>query len=383
MAFLNLLSLWNVRGLILSGYSDFITFYSAGLLVRTGHGRDLSDPARQFLVQQQFSQLVQSRGKAFPYIHPAFESLFFIPLSYFSYLTAYLLWTAINCLLLVLIFFLLRPQIPLLRRLPFFLWVISVVAFFPVIPVLSQGQDDLLLLLLFGLTFLAFLRRSTFSAGAWLGLGMFRPQFALPLAGVLLCAGEWQALGGFLLVVSGLGFLTVGLFGWSQLLDYPRHVWISEQASNPGGVLLGDMPNLHGLVSGLVPGSRTAAYAIAMLSLAFLFLAGRGWQRSQKDAFGLAFSMSVLAVVLASYHAFGHDLCLLLLPVLLQLNWLLTRRSQMGMSWPLVGPMLILFISPLSFWLVQHARYNLFAIVLMIWFLGHALALRNSSVTGT
>ena len=55
----------------------------------------------------------------------------------------------------------------------------------------------------------------------------------------------------------------------------------------------------------------------------------------------------------------------------------------MGTTWLLAGPMLILFLSPLSFWLVQHARYNLFAIALMIWFLGHALALRNSPVTGT
>ena len=383
MAFLNLLSLWNVRSLILGGYSDFISFYSAGKLIRTGHGRELFDPVSQLAVQQQFSQLVRARGKPFPYIHPPFEALLFVPLSYFSYLTAFFLWTAMNCMFLATIFFLLRAQRPFHHHLKFFLPIIGALAFFPVTAVLSQGQDDLLLLLLFTLTFLAFLRRAAFSAGLWLGLAMFRPQFALPFLCVLFCAGQWQAVSGFILAVSGLAILTAGVFGWSQLLDYPRHVWVSEQASNPGGVLLGDMPNLHGLLSGMARGGQTATFAVVILSLAFLFFAAGKWRRARQDSFDLAFSMSILAVVLASYHAFGHDLCLLLLPILLQVNWLLTRTSRVLTTWLLLGPVLILFLAPLNYWMVRHARYNLFAIVLMIWIFGHAVALRDRWATCT
>ncbi len=100
---------WNARRLIAAGLPDFAIYYCAGTVVRQGLGHQLYDPAARFEVQQQFATAVPLFRGPLPWTHPPFEALFFVPFSYFPYLTAYALWNVLNLVLVGATLWLLRP----------------------------------------------------------------------------------------------------------------------------------------------------------------------------------------------------------------------------------------------------------------------------------
>ena len=373
MAGVNLYTLWQNRTLIAHGYSDFMHFYVAGRMTRTGQGSQLFDANSQLAAQRPLSELVRTQGKPVIYMHPPFEALWFAPFSYLPYIDAYLLWNLMSILALLAVPLLLRSELSAFRAVPGWSWVIFLLAFFPVFAILLQGQDDALFLLLLTLAYLALRRKADLRAGSWLGLALFRPQFALPLMFILLVGGQWSAVAGFTLTGLGLAVLTVAAFGWPQFWGYPRHLWSAEQAVNPGGVLLGHMPNLHGFLAGTLSDKLAPSMILAFVllsSAALLIFSAEKWRRYRHNFPELAFSLAVLAAILVSYHAFAQDLSLLILPILLQVNWMLTRKLRPATAWLLLLPMLILFINPLCYFMVQHRCFNLFTLALLTWFAG-------------
>ena len=90
----------------------------------------------------------------------------------------------------------------------------------------------------------------------------------------------------------------------------------------------------------------------------------------------LAFSSAVLAAILVSYHAFAPDFSLLLLPILLQANWLLTKLRPLTLRWALLLPMLALFLTPVYCLLIFHGLFSLYALVLVAWLAGSMRACR-------
>src|SRR5947209_10203577 len=83
---------WYARKLIAKGYPDFAIYYCAGDVVRHGLGHQLYDPAPRFEVEQQFATYVPQFRGPLPYTHPPFETLFFLPFSYLSWIHAYTAW---------------------------------------------------------------------------------------------------------------------------------------------------------------------------------------------------------------------------------------------------------------------------------------------------
>ena len=81
---------WHLKDYIRNGYTDFTIFYSAGKILREGPRPSLYDRDLQYQVQKQFAPNVTIRHAALPYNHPPFEALLFVPLTWFSYLNAYL-----------------------------------------------------------------------------------------------------------------------------------------------------------------------------------------------------------------------------------------------------------------------------------------------------
>src|SRR5215467_15954971 len=77
--------LWRVRAGIERGDPDFTVFYTAGRMLRRGLGAHLYDPRAQQTVQAEFAKNFDVRRGPLPYIHPPFEALVFLPLTYFPY----------------------------------------------------------------------------------------------------------------------------------------------------------------------------------------------------------------------------------------------------------------------------------------------------------
>src|SRR5438094_1603213 len=91
---------------------------------------------------------------AVPFLHPAYEAVIFIPLSFLPYRAAYLAWAGVNFAVLAWVYFLLRPRLENLRALgPGWISPGLLIGFFPVAFAILAGQDSLLLLLVTAGTF--------------------------------------------------------------------------------------------------------------------------------------------------------------------------------------------------------------------------------------
>lgn len=359
------------------GYADFTIFYTAGTIVRLGLGHHLYDDALQYQVQQSFASGVEIRKGPLPYNHPAVEALLFVPLSLLDYPTAYAVWDLISLASLAAVPFILRPHISLLRRASPLLWLLVLIAFFPVLAVLMQGQDAILSLLLYALAFAALKSNAEILAGAWLGLGTFRFHLVVPLVVILLCWKYRKTVQSFLVTTAVLAIASVSITGWREALRYPGYVFQLERNLGHAAIFPAVMPNLRGLLEGW-PRVREFPLAIhwviVALSLCLLLwvvVSGRS-QEPSSQGFDLRFSLATVATVLLSYHAYAYDLSILAIPVLLLASLLLeTRTLQWSSTMSLLLPMGLLFCTPLYVWLGFRAYHlNLFAAVELLWLWG-------------
>ena len=371
MLCLHLLFLTNLGERIKRGYPDFTVFYTAATILRNGLGHQLYNERTQYEVQKNSVGEIASRRGPLPYIHPPFEALIFVPLTLLPYPQAFLAWDLLNLAALFGAAVLLRRSVGALRSIPPWEFVIGCLAFFPVFACLLQGQDSILQLLLCVLGFNALKKNANVLAGCWLALGMFKFQLKIPIVLLIVIWKRGRVAAGFAAVSMVLALVSVWLVGWEGLRRYPALVLQVAKATSLGGVPPDLMPNLRGLtLGGPFPFPGTVGTAVAVLSsvLLFLFAAGWGWKASQTERFDLQFSLAVLISVLTSWHTNVHDLCLLILPLMLTTNYCLHPPRRPGGRFTLLLPVLPVLISPLwiVLWLVG-GEVNLMAIPLLWW----------------
>jgi hypothetical protein len=371
MLCLHLLFFASVRERIKRGYPDFTVFYTAATMLRQGLGHQLYDARVQYEVQKSFTGQIPSRRGPLPYIHPPFEALIFLPLSWLPYPQAFAVWDSLNLLLLFGVALLLRRSVDSLRLIPPWEFVIATLTFFPVFDCFLQGQDSILQLLFCVLAFNALKKETDVVAGCWLALGAFKFQFIVPIV-LLLVIWKRRRVGiGFGIVSALLVLISAGLAGWQNLLHYPEYALRITGSPSLGGVAAGFAPNLRGLALGLLaPFPKligTAAGLLASVAL-FLFAAKMGHDSRTKNL-ELQFSLAVAVSGLVAWQTNMHDLSLLVLPLVLTADYCsrtVTRDSRRRFS--LLIPVLPVLISPLwiLLWLVGSAA-NLMAIPLLWW----------------
>lgn len=337
----------------LSGHADFRAYYSAGYLTRTGHRTEIYD----YAVEQAAQNLLISKEQlALPFIHPAYETLLFVPLSLAGYRTAYLVFLGLNiCFACASCRFLRRSE----RTIQKSNWseVLLLGSFLPVTIALMQGQDSLLLLASLCAAQACFSFESETAAGAFLGLGLFRFQITIPIACLCLLWRKWKVVGGFLASAAAVASLSVwitGVHATNTYLNVLLSVGSGSDTLVPQAVSM--MPNLRGLVETLAGGQIGHSFQqelIAALSLGLFF-----WCALRAKGF----ASSVIFAVLASYHALPHDLSLLILPISVACARLAKGTSDSGrLELAIVGllvcaPTVLLFFG---------SSFYLYAIVLM------------------
>jgi hypothetical protein len=222
------------------------------------------------------------------------------------------------------------------------------------------------LLACFVLAYSALQRGGEFAAGCWIGLGVFRPQFVVPLMMVFALQRRWKVVGGFAMVAGVLGIISAAIVGWAAVWRYPEFA-LSLDRSATGVTAPWGMPNVHGLIEtiGSTMGASEAWVVVVTAAISAGLLGAAGRWRDAGPRFDLGFSLAVVVAVLVSYHALEHDLILLLLPFALVANFVATRRLDRA---ALIGPMLVLFFTPLYVWLsFQMRQTDLLALVLFVW----------------
>jgi len=366
---------WREREIIGKGYPDFTIFYSAGLITRHGLAHQLYDNALQYRIQRDFASGVVTRHGNLPYNHPPFETLIFVPLTYLPYLQAYVVWDLLGLGMLAQVVRWLRPHIPVLQKKPLIVWVLGLLAFFPVFSCLLQGHDVILLLLLQTLAFVALKRDANFLAGCWLGLASFRYHLVLPI--VLLIWLGWKrtrVLLGFLATCLCLGALSVLIVGWDQAERYPGYVLHQERVMVHDAMLPAIMPNLRGLIEGWpVPAELLSRMHVVtvVLSLALIVWTIAISRKYLGQKMELQFALATLVGVLVSYHAFAHDMILLAIPLFTVLDLIACGEIQWQQDRALLIPAGLILLTPLYILLTfRLVHLNLLAVVLFFWLWG-------------
>ena len=310
----------------LEGRTDFRSFYMAGYAVRTGHGAELYDYEFQKRLQ---NELTSQSDVALMFYHPACEALLFVPLSFFSFRTAYFVYGALNALLLALTIRMVRGRLSHLSELWRPLPIAIFLCFFPIGIALKLGQDSILLLFLYSASFIALSQGKDFRAGVFLGLALVKFQIAIPVAFLFLLWRRWRFVAGFAAAGTILLAVSVGVVGLAGVSAYLRPLLAVGGGLGTAaerltyGVYPRLMPNLRGLVDGLtdnILGVRAAHLVTAVISLLVIV-----WAAMRRRSFPLALT----AALVVSYHLNPHDLSLLALPIALVLDGAFAQKASL------------------------------------------------------
>jgi hypothetical protein len=304
-------------GLISSPFGgDFLSFYTGGAFVRTGHADKLIDLEAQHALQQQI--LGVPTHSVSLWVSPPYFAYVFAPLSLLPYRAAFVLFVVLSALaLFATLGVFTRDLYPRssASRLCF-----MALQYYPTFEWLLNGQMTGLWLTLYLWVFLLLRRERDVACGLALGLLVCKPQLALGIAAALLGARRFRALFAALLsggACVGLGFATLP----NAMFAYLRHgqslvSLVRDPVYNTAG-LYGSFEVATLLLDGASP--RLALVAGVCLTLLLLFVIGAAWARTDfrpgTRAFDLRMAATFALAVIASPHLYNYDLMLLMLPL--------------------------------------------------------------------
>jgi hypothetical protein len=331
---------------------DFPAFYAAGRLLAAGRGRDLYDWQIQSEFQADLHPETEGRFLAFSY--PPFVALLYWPLAFLPYRAAYLVHTALLGLALWLAVQQLRRLLPRVDR-----WALEgfclAFTFLPLFRALSGAQNTTLNLLLLAAAWRALSRQRDALAGVWLGLMLFKPQFALPLLALFLLSGKVRVLPGAAALFCLFYLLSATVCGWDWFSTWWASVSVfhavdqSVNAANSVG-WLGFAQAVLGTGS---PVALWAARALAISTAAALaYLWG-----SRRLALEPRMAVTVVGLILMQPHCMYYDggLIVLTLAVLadrlgrrgllpLGALWLLSFGAAVG-KWIGFNPLFLVLLA--------------------------------------
>ena len=353
---------WKLHNLIFQGYGDFASFYTAGKLVERGQSAHLYDRHLQWQIQQEFAPAVQMRRGPLSYVRPPFEALLFLPLAYFTYPIAYLGWSILNLAILLAVPFLLPSSLSALKLSPLRQGILCL-GFFPVGLDLLGGQDSIVLLLVITMAFRSMQRGADLRAGMFLGLGLFKFHFLIPIFLVFLIRKKFSVVLGFLSTACILLLISVLLVGPSGVLGYPRYLWDLDHQFGLGMTTPWSMPNLRGLLMQFFREGINASWVnwvFLAIVIAGIAVAARSWRIDSRNPRVMAagFSFMIVAIIVTSYFASSYDLTLLLIPIFLLGGYVSSGEIQ---GWPraiLLSCVTLFLLGPL--WWVIILRFDMF-----------------------
>jgi Glycosyltransferase family 87 len=311
-------------------FADFRIFMTGVDLMKSGHAHELYHFSAQQIAQENLYPETRASGML-PFNHLAFELLFYWPFSYLSYQNAVLVWALVNLVLVFLIGWLLRPYTQSITRVTGLPVALYLLASYPVVYVLGEGQDSLIFLLLLVLSLRSMDSGFTFLAGMLLALGCFKLHLAF-LVGffALVLARKWKAIAGFAAGGALATAVSLAMVGPTLFSDY-FSMLSKQEVMTPWGFFPFFMPNLRGffrwtLRRYLEPGQILPVVFMAsvIVGIVAAWLVVR--RRVPRDS-SLLYSVSILTTILISYHLHMQDLAIVTLPVLVVVDWALRNQN--------------------------------------------------------
>jgi Glycosyltransferase family 87 len=326
----NVKLLWITKDNILEGYGDFASFYASALIVREGRGNELYNYNTQREIQRPLFPTVETREDALPYVHMAYETLIYVPLTFLSYSKAIGLWMFINLFMLVMVSVCLPLHPPFQKKTLRISLLLSMLASFPVLVTLIQGQDCIILLLLYSLAFICLKKDSPALAGCILAFGLFKFQLVLPFVGIFLLERQWKFVSGF--VAASIVPIITSLYiaGTGGTLEYIRFlVRFSQSPLGQFEIEPSKMPNIRGILFTVLSGllsHRLLFIATVIGSIAIVVWAIR---TSRSAPLEVRFALAMLVSLSVSYYLMVYDLALAVLPLIIMINQMSSITSHL------------------------------------------------------
>jgi hypothetical protein len=292
---------------------DYPAFYAAGRVFADDPGH-LYDPEVQRREQQGLYGSELDDGQLY-FAYPPFAAIPYAGLGQLPYRLSYLVHTFVMAGLLVLALHLIRPLAPVVDRY-FEQAVAASLVFYPMFIGIAGGQNTAVTLVLLAVAFRSLATDQELVAGVAVAAMLFKPQYAIPVLGLLVLARRWRAVA--VAVAGGLALhlVSAAFLGWGWVGPWIDQVrWLAEV----------DAPfNAHNGISWLGvseavwgPGSTTAV--VVGWSLAAMTVAGLAWAWFSSWRPGSARSLPALmtvtppALLLLVPHVIYYDAGLLLL----------------------------------------------------------------------
>ena len=301
---------------------DFISFWSAGYIVRTGDGARLYDPGMQEAVQR--GHYAGGFRSADGYIMPVFAAWLFAPFSLIRFTPAFLLYSVLNLGMLIAVT---RALASYLRGLPnmvrtTFLGVFALSI--PTVAVIIFGQVDFIML---GAAFAGYvlLRRERYLlAGVALAFMLFKPQMLVGIVLMLAIRQHWSTLG--VLGALGIPLVTVPalLTSPNTLISNVGMVSRYSQSNKQLDVNAEMMSNWRGFVVSATGSTDIRLWGSGMIVIALVVLAIAiaRWRAAVQMHLPLeqSYALAVLAPLLMSWHLHTQSLVLAFLGIALNLE---------------------------------------------------------------
>jgi hypothetical protein len=302
---------------------DFVSFYTAGRIARSGDYAHLYDLQAQIAIQNKLiPPAINVAGvnqlQYFPYLHSPYMAPLLSLIAGDDYLKSYMVWSAVLFFMilfcgLVIYKYLLSAD---WDRTSAILYSLNSILFYPLMLSLLKGQDTAFIL--FGLLFWMFglLQGRDLLSGFGLALSTLSP----PLGGALALpsitsgrrAGRW-----FCLAFVLLSLFSLSLVGFKGAIDFFHLFLLSSQGQgyalnqdkmfNFLGLMLRSFPTLN---LDLV---HTLSWGVTLLSL---MATGWFWWKFRAQIKAEHIGLVVVIALFSSPHLHSHSLSMLLLPLL-------------------------------------------------------------------
>ncbi len=306
---------------------DFISFWTGASLLREGVGPMLFDmdtqAAYQIAFRRDHAVLGVTRNATIhnPYHTPPPLALLLVPLTYLPFSVAFLIWTALS-----LLGFVLAVALPLRGRALALTPAALMLSFIPLDYSILSGQVNVIFVLPFSLSLMAFASGRPFLGGLVLGMLWLKPQYAVIFPVIFLLKHRWQELAGMVVaggVVALLSVATIGISGIVTYLEVLRRIgaFYPPEASC---INAWDMVNWRALLTNLWPGIPDATGSVLTMALGATtilasLLAWRGPWEPDSSRFPRQMLVATLATLVASPHSHFAGMVLMLAPVALGL----------------------------------------------------------------
>src|SRR3989449_1168260 len=357
---------------------DLLTPRMAAKIVLDGRGAELYDFSLQMDYQR--AVLAPETIPGHPFIWPPWVALFYTPWAHVPQGPALVMWTACSLACLVTALLVMARAAPLTGR----HWpspLLPSLSFYPVLGGLMAGNNSLWSLPIFALMYRALRLGNDATAGALLGLQLYRPQLAVAPLVVFAAKRRWRILVGAAAVGAVCVLLSVLCIGERTPLEWlvlaPTHNRLIFEPSMPYALL--SMVSAIFLLP-LGPEHLTAGMMAGVLAslglLALLLAMWAGPWEPHAERFALRFAALLVVSPLAAQYLLLHDLAILILAALLLAEHYLAHgpsagwaraRAVLAVLWLtcLVGPPIITRLAPLP--LVPLAVLLLGWVVLDTW----------------